>query len=259
MEMNVDRAYPDEQLGSEGARRPEARGWSLGEAVMMGRPVVGEYPVTGPEERKDRGTYLSEYTMFTVLRTEMAFLAGIDVADETARALESTGVEVRGYFDLGGFNGDADLLVWLHSAEPGRLQLAYHALLGGSLGISMRPVSSVVVFGGRETGSGEPGAPTNKGWVAYGEQGPLPIKKPTDRVADNPGLMVPMRGASCFAGQAMGTQCAVLLAEADSPEAVSAAMGWLNQLMLLLGVAVDYRIGRRVDLASWVARQPQAG
>lgn len=64
------------------------------------------------------------------------------LAADTIRAVEAAGVTIRGWYDVAGFRADADLLVWLVSDDPKKLQAAYHALRNGELGAYLGPVWS---------------------------------------------------------------------------------------------------------------------
>lgn len=84
------------------------------------------------------------YTMWSVFAT-----TGEISPDERARivaraeeAVASTGVVVRGYYDVAGLRADADLMAWWHAETVEQVQAAYHALLNSDLPIS--PVWSVV-------------------------------------------------------------------------------------------------------------------
>lgn len=82
------------------------------------------------------------YLMYSVFHT----VSHVDVADVSAaeRAVEETGVTIRGFYDIGGFRADADLLMWTVSEAPEPLQAAYHALRGSQLGESLDPVWSCI-------------------------------------------------------------------------------------------------------------------
>ncbi len=58
--------------------------------------------------------------------------------------LANQGLVVRGWYDLAGLRGDADLMVWWHAPAVETLQKAYHLLRGSSFGQYLRPVWSNV-------------------------------------------------------------------------------------------------------------------
>lgn len=68
------------------------------------------------------------YTLWAVFRRDPARHA--PAADLTAAvsAVESSGVTVRGFYDVSGLRADADLMVWLHGGEPEVLQAALRTL-----------------------------------------------------------------------------------------------------------------------------------
>lgn len=74
-------------------------------------------------------------------------------ADETQRlelvrqaedAVAATGVDIRGWYDVGGFRADADLMLWVLSDNAEKNQAAYHALLKSELGGYLSPVWSAM-------------------------------------------------------------------------------------------------------------------
>jgi chlorite dismutase len=69
-----------------------------------------------------------------------------DVATGVGKALAAAvadGLEIRGWYDLGGMTADADLMVWWHAPRIETVQAAYHALRRSDLGAVLRPVWSV--------------------------------------------------------------------------------------------------------------------
>lgn len=68
------------------------------------------------------------YTLWAVLRRDPARETGaVDLAPAVA-AVESAGVTVRGFYDVSSMRADADLMIWLHGAEPEKLQWALREL-----------------------------------------------------------------------------------------------------------------------------------
>ncbi len=88
------------------------------------------------------------YLMYAVFSVEAPLPA--DEAERSAwvaeavDAVTATGVTVRGWYDVGGFRADADLMAWLLSEDPQALQAAYHALRRTRLGSVLVPVWSNV-------------------------------------------------------------------------------------------------------------------
>ena len=68
------------------------------------------------------------YTLWAVLRRDPARATGaVDLAP-TVASVESAGVTVRGFYDVSSLRADADLMIWLHGAEPEKLQWALREL-----------------------------------------------------------------------------------------------------------------------------------
>ena len=84
------------------------------------------------------------YTMWSVFRCERAVVVDAATAADAAGAAiaETPGVVLRGWYDVGGLRGDADLMLWLHASSSDELQDAYHALLRTPWGRSLTPVWS---------------------------------------------------------------------------------------------------------------------
>ena len=75
---------------------------------------------------EDAGTL--GYTLWSVLRRDPHVKPRIgDLADAVA-AVEAAGVTVRGFYDVSSIRADADLMIWLHGAEPQTVQWALREL-----------------------------------------------------------------------------------------------------------------------------------
>ncbi|MDO5535324.1 MAG: chlorite dismutase family protein [Propionibacteriaceae bacterium] len=106
-----------------------------------GAPFSGDPRDTyvAPEE-VNSGSHYVMYSVFT-----MAGLMAGEASDraehaaEAVAAVEATGVTIRGWYDVGGFRADADLMVWLLADDPTKLQAAYHALRRSTLGEVLEP------------------------------------------------------------------------------------------------------------------------
>jgi chlorite dismutase len=94
------------------------------------------------------------YTLFAILSAEQARMSGATLATSTAPAaavapavgaellvpsyaveldaltasLETSGVITRGFYDVSGMRADADIMIWLHGADPAGLQQALRDL-----------------------------------------------------------------------------------------------------------------------------------
>lgn len=89
----------------------------------------------------------SHYLMYSVFAVRDRLSLTVDdeaLASGAEQAVTSTGVTIRGWYDIGGFRADADLMVWMLADDPAALQAAYHALRASPLGASLRPVWSNV-------------------------------------------------------------------------------------------------------------------
>ena len=68
------------------------------------------------------------YTLWAVLRRDPVRPIGVvDLAPAVAR-VEAAGVTIRGFYDVSSMRADADLMIWLHGAEPEKLQWALREL-----------------------------------------------------------------------------------------------------------------------------------
>ncbi len=85
----------------------------------------------------------SLYAMYSVFATAEPVPDSID-ARAVSAAIARAGADVRGYYDIGGFRADADLLIWTVADAPEKLQAAYHAMRHGELGKCLKPVWSAV-------------------------------------------------------------------------------------------------------------------
>lgn len=91
---------------------------------------------------------LIRYTTWSVFRSDHKRLSAADREEMVAEAqavldsVESKGVTVRGWYDVGGLRADADVMLWAHAESIDDLQDAYHAVLKTRLGDSLQPVWS---------------------------------------------------------------------------------------------------------------------
>lgn len=85
----------------------------------------------------------SLYAMYSVFATAAPLPDDPELAKLEAD-LTSTGVTIRGFYDIGGFRADADLMVWTVADDPTKLQSGYHAMRKSALGDFLLPVWSVM-------------------------------------------------------------------------------------------------------------------
>jgi len=112
-------------------------------STPSGRPVPSK---PSPARMREINETI-RYTMWSVFevterlgdgdRAEMAAEVESLVAD-----LEARDVVVRGFYDVAGLRGDADLMVWWHAERIEDLQDAYHRLLRTSFGAHLSSVWS---------------------------------------------------------------------------------------------------------------------
>ena len=215
------------------------------------------------------------YAMYSVFATAMP-LAG-DADEALARDLETavadTGVTVRGWYDVGGFRADADLLVWTLADDPAQLQAAYHAVRRSQLGRALEPVWSAMAvhraaeFNKAHVPSCFAGiAP--RPWVTV-----YPFVRSYDWYTIEPakrskmlrdhgaaGREYPDVLANTMASFALGDYEWILAFEADELHRLTDAMRHQRGVEARHYVREEtpFFTGPRVELAEWVARQPRA-
>lgn len=82
------------------------------------------------------------YVMYSVFCTVSPLHDPEAIAAE--KTVLDTGVSIRGWYDIGGFRADADLMLWTLADNPHQLQAAYHALRRSDLGRDLEPVWSCI-------------------------------------------------------------------------------------------------------------------
>ena len=82
------------------------------------------------------------YVMYSVFCTVSPLHDPDAIAAE--KTVLDTGVSIRGWYDIGGFRADADLMLWTLADNPHQLQAAYHALRRSDLGRDLEPVWSCI-------------------------------------------------------------------------------------------------------------------
>ncbi len=91
-----------------------------------------------------------QYTMWSVFRAASPLPQDRAALATEVEALVAAGgddeLEVRGWYDLAGLRGDADLMVWWHAPAVETLQAAYQRLRRTGLGRHLEPVWSQVAL-----------------------------------------------------------------------------------------------------------------
>ncbi|VDG75477.1 LPXTG-motif cell wall anchor domain-containing protein [Actinobaculum suis] len=84
------------------------------------------------------GADVTLYTMWLALTCDFdATQADPEtVASEVEERIAQAGGRVRGFYDLGGFRADADLLVWVMTDSPEEIQASYHEVLNSQLAVT---------------------------------------------------------------------------------------------------------------------------
>lgn len=218
------------------------------------------------------------YTMYSVFATSQPLPADEAEREGLAAAalaeLESVdGLTVRGFYDVGGFRADADLMVWSWGETPEQVQAGYHALRSSGLGAALEPVWSQV-------GMHRP-AEFNRGHVPAFLAGDAPrgylcvypfvrsyewYLLPDDERREllrEHGLAARDYGdvlANTVASFALGDYEWLLGFEADELVRIVDLMRELRDTRARLHVReeIPFYTGPRVELARWAARQPLA-
>ena len=110
---------------------------------MSERPVPAK--PTPSQMREINATI--RYAMWSVFKVDSPLGRGdrgelIAEVESMAAHLAEHGVTIRGWYDVAGLRGDADLMVWWHAATIEELQDAYHRLLRTDFGAHLTPVWS---------------------------------------------------------------------------------------------------------------------
>lgn len=239
----------------------------------MKHPGRDERDAVGPDPETINNQSL--YAMYSVFATSMP----LDVDDPAAlaeglqHAIADTGAEVRGFYDIGGFRADADLLVWTLSDDPAKLQAGYHAIRQSELGGALEPVWSVMAvhrpaeFNRAHVPSCFSGiAP--RPWIcvypfvrSY-EWYYLDNEKRSQMLREHgmAGREYPDVIASTLSSFALNDYEWILAFEADELHRLTDAMRHQRGVEARLHVREEtpFFTGPRVELEQWVARQPRA-
>ncbi|MGL4340123.1 MAG: hydrogen peroxide-dependent heme synthase [Rhodoglobus sp.] len=68
------------------------------------------------------------YTLWAVLRRNPEYPSAGGGVKKAVDAVTAAGVTIRGFYDVSSFRADADIMIWLHGAEPEKLQWALRVL-----------------------------------------------------------------------------------------------------------------------------------
>ncbi|HJE50858.1 MAG TPA: chlorite dismutase family protein [Tessaracoccus flavescens] len=211
------------------------------------------------------------YAMYSVFATAAPLPRELD-ADAVAAALDGTGVTVRGFYDVGGFRADADLMVWMLANDPAALQAGYHALRQSELGDYLEPVWSVMAvhrpaeFNRTHVPSCFAGFAPRPWLTVY------PFVRSYDwYYLDNDkrskmlyehgvaGREFPDVVASTLSSFALGDYEWILAFEADELHRLTDAMRHQRGVEARLHVREEtpFFTGPRVELTEWIGRQPR--
>ncbi|WP_336248950.1 chlorite dismutase family protein [Stomatohabitans albus] len=88
------------------------------------------------------------YSLHAVFKTVLPFpkdeQSQRSDVEQLLSALDATGVEIRGWYDVSGFRADADLLFWGLADSTDTLQAANQAILNSELGVNLERVWNVM-------------------------------------------------------------------------------------------------------------------
>ena len=212
------------------------------------------------------------YAMYSVFATASPLPGDTGTLAAAADDLAATGVTVRGWYDVGGFRADADLMVWTLANDPADLQAGYHALRGSALGDYLEPVWSVMAvhrpaeFNRLHVPSCFAGFAPRPWLTVY------PFVRSYDwYYLDNEhrskmlyehgvaGREFPDVVASTLSSFALGDYEWILAFEADELHRLTDAMRHQRGVEARLHVREEtpFFTGPRVELSEWIGRQPR--
>ena len=210
------------------------------------------------------------YALYSVFALPEALPAG-ELFEDVEEAITGAGASVRGFYDVGGFRADADLMVWLLAHDPAELQAGYHALRRTALGEHLAPVWSVMgvhrpaEFNRTHVPSCFAGFAPRPWLTVY------PFVRSYDwYYLDNDhrsrmlyehgvaGREFPDVIASTLSAFALGDYEWILAFEADELHRLTDAMRHQRGVEARLHVREEtpFFTGQRVEPAEWIARQP---
>lgn len=246
---------------------------------MNAHPSPTPHYVPDPRDKTgidpDEVNARSNFSLQAVFQTVAPFPAAerAEMAAELTAELAQHDVEIRGWYDVGGFRADADLMLWALGSSAADLQRAYHAVLNSRLGKMIKPVWSAMAahtpaefnkrhlpacFGGIAPRPYIAVYPFVRSWDWY-------YLRPEKRAAilrehglnGRDHLDVQVSTLSAFA---LGDYEWTIALEADSFERIMSVLRKQRDAEARLFVRVDtpFFTGPRVELSEWVDRQPQA-
>lgn len=91
------------------------------------------------------------YAMWSVFAVSLPLGPGeredlVAEIEDVCAEIEGAGVVIRGWYDVAGLRGDADIMVWWHGPTIESVQDAYHRVLRTELGAHLEPVWSVAAL-----------------------------------------------------------------------------------------------------------------
>lgn len=244
---------------------------------------MSEHPHTPPayvhDPRDARGidpdevNARSNFSLQAVFRTvkPLAQTERDSIVSELEAALAELEVEIRGWYDVGGFRADADLMLWALASSSDALQEAYHAVLKSRLGKLLEPVWSAMAahtpaefntrhlpacFGGVVPRPYVAVYPFVRSWDWYylrPERRAAILKEHGLNGRDH--LDVQVSTLSAFA---LGDYEWTIALEADSIDRIMSVLRKQRDAEARLFVRVDtpFFTGPRVELGEWAKRQP---
>ena len=215
----------------------------------------------------------SLWAMYSVFSLKKALPDDMPV-DTAEKAVLDTGVEIRGFYDVGGFKADADLMMWTLADDPAKIQAAYHALRSSDLGRYLKPEWSAAgmhtpaefnrahvpsCFAGVEPRAWICVYPFVRSYEWYG----MPDEERSRIMSEHGrnGGAFPDCPGSTLASFALGDYEWVLAFESDELRRLVEMMQHQRKTEARLHVRKEtpFFTGPRLQLSEWVSRQPKRG
>ncbi len=196
-----------------------------------------------------------------------------NLVSELESSLADLNITIRGWYDVGGFRADADLMLWALGSSAEDLQAAYHLVLSSRLGEYLEPVWSAMsahvpaefnarhlpaCFGGVAPRPYVAVYPFVRSWDWYylrPERRAAILKEHGMNGRDHLDVQV-----STLAAFALGDYEWTIALEADSIDRIMSVLRKQRDAEARLFVRVDtpFFTGPRVELSEWAKRQPVA-
>ncbi|WP_227712809.1 hydrogen peroxide-dependent heme synthase [Nanchangia anserum] len=224
-----------------------------------------------PEEVNGRDNFALYGVFSTALPLPEDPEVRAEMAADVVRAVEEAGAEIRGWYDTAGFRADADLMVWLLADHVDKVQDAYRAIRASRLGEHLQPVWAVTsahmvaefnrphlpaCFGGWGARDYMAVYPLNRSWDWYY----LPKNRRAAMLREHGmnGKDYMDVGVSTLATFALSDYEWTISLEHDD---ITRVMGVLRQqrdceARLFVREDWPFYTGKRMELATWVQRQP---